>query len=225
LPSRPPILRRAGKAFRYAGLSSDQRLASYFYWLSPDVTRSLVALKAADDDEIDPMVAALRGMPSDAAPLDRLLGLECRFFLADHNLPYNDKMSMAAGVETRVPFLDNDLAELAFSRPPGLKQKGAVGKWVLREAVKGLLPASVLNRPKTGFAMPLRELLRGPLHGIVGDIFASRSFRERGTFHAPAVERLIEDDRKGLVDASYPIFSILAIELWCRLNLDRRKPA
>ena len=86
------------------------------------------------------MVAPLRDylatLPPDLPPLQRMLALEQRFFLTDHNLLYTDKMSMAAGVEVRVPFLDNDLVRLANALPPGLKQRGAEGKWVLKKAME-----------------------------------------------------------------------------------------
>ena len=89
----------------------------------------------------EPLRQSLRGLPAGASALTRMLYLECRHFSADHNLNYTDKMSMAAGVEVRVPLLDTELVRLAFSLPDRLKQRGTVGKWVFKEAMTGLLPS------------------------------------------------------------------------------------
>ena len=76
---------------------------------------------------------------------------EGKFFLADHNLNYVDKVSMASGVEVRVPLLDRELTNLAARLPIRYKQRGSVGKWILRKAMEPYLPRNVIHRPKTGF--------------------------------------------------------------------------
>ena len=92
-----------------------------------------------------PLEDYLRTLPPGMPPLHQMLALEQRFFLADHNLLYTDKMSMAAGVEVRVPFLDNDLVRLANALPAHVKQRGRHGKWVLKKAIERHLP--VRDRP------------------------------------------------------------------------------
>ena len=94
----------------------------------------------------------ISSISSDIPLLDKMLTLEQRFFLADHNLIYTDKMSMAASVEVRVPFLDTDLVEFAASIDNKHKQRGSKGKWVLKKAMESYLPKDVIYRPKTGFA-------------------------------------------------------------------------
>ena len=80
------------------------------------------------------MLAFLAELPSDTNRLERMLALEQRFFLAEHNLNYTDKMSMAVGVEVRVPFLDLDLVDFAVRIPARFKQRGRQGKWVLKKS-------------------------------------------------------------------------------------------
>jgi asparagine synthetase B (glutamine-hydrolysing) len=87
-----------------------------------------------------------------------MLFLETRFFLADHNLAYTDKMSMATGVEVRVPLVDYEVVRFASTIPAGLKQRRSIGKWVLKRAVEKRVPREVIERPKTGFGVPLRAL-------------------------------------------------------------------
>jgi len=151
-----------------------------------------------------------------------MLYLERKHFLADHNLNYTDKMGMAAGVEVRVPLLDLDLVELAGSLPVSLKQHGAVGKWIFKRAMEPYLPRDVIYRPKTGFGVPLRRWLQGRLLNLVDDTLSPAAVKGRGIFDAKAVDRLVHEDRAGRVDASYTIFSLVCLELWCRQYLDGR---
>jgi len=166
------------------------------------------------------MVDFLAGLPPRTAPLERLLALEQRFFLADHNLVYTDKMSMAAGVETRVPFLDLDLVAFAARIPSRFKQRGSEGKWVLKKAMEPHLPREVIYRPKTGFGAPLRRWMRVELRGLLADVLSERRLRERGLFDPAAVQRLMSANDAGKVDASYTLLSLLCIELWCRRFMD-----
>jgi asparagine synthase (glutamine-hydrolysing) len=149
-----------------------------------------------------------------------MLALEQRFFLADHNLLYTDKMSMAAGVEVRVPFLDLDLVDFAARIPARFKQRGSQGKWALKKAMEPHLPREVIYRPKTGFGGPLRRWMRDELRELLGDLLSEASLRRRGLFDPAAVQRLIADNDAGRVDASYTLLSLLCIEIWCRTYLD-----
>lgn len=150
-----------------------------------------------------------------------MLALEQRFFLADHNLVYTDKMSMAAGVEVRVPFLDLDLVDFAARIPVALKQKGRVGKWVSKKSMEPYLPHDVIYRPKSGFGAPLRRWIRHDLRELLGDLLSVDSLKRRGLFDPAAVQRLIAANDVGKVDASYTLLSLMCIEIWCRAYLDK----
>ena len=165
---------------------------------------------------VAPLEQYLSALPRCLPPLQRMLALEQRFFLTDHNLLYTDKMSMAAGVEVRVPFLDNDLVQLANGLPPGLKQRGAEGKWVLKKAMEPYLPHEVIYRAKTGFGAPLRQWLRHELRELVDEMLSADTLRRRGLFEPKAVASLVADDRTGRVDAAYTILGLVCIEIWCR---------
>jgi len=220
--------RRAAKAFAHADLPPDKRLVGYFLWADPTRVLSLFAPehRAALANEVmtapldDYLGALAPGLP----PLQRMLALEQRFFLTDHNLLYTDKMSMAAGVEVRVPFLDDELVKLANALPPELKQRGAEGKWVLKKAMEPFLPREVIYRPKTGFGAPLRRWLRHDLRQWVGDILSTDTLRRRGLFDPKAVAALVADDQAGRVDAAYTILGLVCIEVWCRQFIDKALP-
>lgn len=149
-----------------------------------------------------------------------MLALEQRFFLGDHNLLYTDKMSMAVGVEVRVPFLDLDLVDFASRIPLHLKQSGGEGKWVLKKAMEPYLPYEAIYRPKSGFGAPLRRWMRSELRDLLGDVLSEASLLKRGIFDPLAVQRLIASNDAGEVDASYTLLSLLSIEIWCRHFID-----
>ncbi len=225
LPPAIPVMRRLARGLEYAALDGDDRLISYFYWTAPQRVRELcgerIRAVCHKQDVGHPLRAALASLPDGTAPLDRMLYLEQKFFLADHNLNYTDKMAMAAGVEVRVPFLDPDLVALATKLPAWYKQHGRTGKWILKKAMGAYLPADVVHRPKTGFGAPLRSWLREELRPLVDEVLSSASVRQRGLFDAAAVQRLIQADRMGRADSAYTVFSMLCIELWCRIFIDR----
>lgn len=220
------IGRRLSKALQYADQSSDRRLAGYFVWLRRDILHGLLApdvrRELADIDPLEPLLTANHSLPVGTHPLNQMLNLDTRFFLTDHNLNYSDKMSMAAGIEIRVPFLDPDLVDFAARLPINYKQRGAVGKWVLKEAMKPFLPSHVINRPKAGFGVPLGEWMRGGLRRQVDELLSKELIERRGLFDSAAVRNLIELDRAGRIDASYPIFGLICIETWLKLFVDRQ---
>ncbi|MDA8109071.1 MAG: asparagine synthase (glutamine-hydrolyzing) [Betaproteobacteria bacterium] len=224
LPVGSPAMRRLRKAFEYADVEGPARIASYFWWLDPARVIRLLApeLRRAVTREAlaEPLVSSLRELPVQASALDRMLFLEQRYFLADHNLNYMDKMSMAHGVEVRVPLIDRDLVDLAARLPDNLKQRGRTGKWIFKKAMEGELPRDVIYRPKTGFGVPLRHWLRNQLRPLVEDMLSRNALARRGLFDADAVQSLVRSDREGRVDAAYTIFAILCMELWCRTFVD-----
>jgi asparagine synthase (glutamine-hydrolysing) len=220
LPARGGFLRRVRRAFAYADQAPDRRMLAYLFWIDPARARSLYAPGWAHSldgwDCGEPLLATLARLPADAPPLARMQAIDFFHFLADHNLNYTDKMAMACGVEVRVPFLDPDLVALAAALPDTLKVRGGRAKWILKEAMRGLLPEAILTRPKSGFGAPLRTWLRGPLRPLVEDVLSERSLRARGLFDPRAVRDLIEEDRRGRVDAAYTLLAMVCLELWCR---------
>lgn len=225
LDLRRPLLRRVAKVLNGFSLDGDERLVSYFRWVDrrdlmaiyTPAFRAALGLTRAED----PMLDFLASLPRETHRLERMLALEQRFFLADHNLVYTDKMSMAVGVETRVPFLDLELVEFAARIPAKFKQSGTEGKWVLKKAMEPYLPHEVIYRPKTGFGVPLRRWMRVELRDLLSDVLSEDSLRRRGIFDPAGVQRLIQANDKGTLDASYTLLSLICVELWCRRFIDR----
>lgn len=226
LPAGNSAARRVRKALGEAGLEGDERLISYFNWLPPtDGARLLsdeVAASIAAFHPAQPLRGSLASIPTEHEPLNRMLFLEAKHFLCDHNLNYTDKMGMAVGVEVRVPLLDPQLVAFAASLPPSFKQHGREGKWIFKRAMEGALPGDVIYRPKTGFGVPLRRWLRHELKPMVDEMLSPSSLRRRGLFDPGAVAALLAADAGGRIDGAYPILALCSIETWCRLFIDRR---
>jgi len=224
LPTGNARFRRIRKALGDAGLDGDERLISYFNWLPPDDGARLMSSAAmaavADFNPIPPLRTSLGSIAAEREPLNRMLFLEAKHFLCDHNLNYTDKMGMATGVEVRVPFLDPDLIAFAASLPPTFKQQGRDGKWIFKRAMEGVLPRDVIYRPKTGFGVPLRRWLRHELKPLIDEMLSPVSLKRRGLFDPPVVAALRADDAAGRVDAAYPILALCSIEVWCRRFID-----
>jgi len=227
LPGRPAALRRFAKAFSYAGHNPDERLMGYFRWSTVSTVQSILSPDFAASNQSDAFCSSLRAgldrCPSNDR-LTRMLALEMDHFLADHNLNYTDKMGMAAGVEIRVPLLDRELVAVASQIPNDLKQRGKVGKYIFKKAMEGTLPHDTIYRKKTGFGVPLRKWMRGPLKPLMDELLSSNTITSRGIFDYAGIRRLREIDTAGRIDASYIILSAACIELWCRTFLDETVP-
>jgi asparagine synthase (glutamine-hydrolysing) len=163
--------------------------------------------------------AALERVP-DAPLLDRLLYADIRTYLHEL-LMKQDQMSMAASLESRVPFLDHPLAEFAARLPARLKLDGFTTKAVLRRAMRGLLPQEILSRKKMGFPVPVGAWLRGPFSGLLDDLVTGDRALARGLFDPVAVRSLVAAHRKGEGGHAERLWALLTLEIWQRIFLDR----
>tara|TARA_Y100001968_G_C19442136_1_gene763153 strand:- start:661 stop:2673 length:2013 start_codon:yes stop_codon:yes gene_type:complete len=221
-----PFLRRVRKVFSAADLSSNERIVNYFRWMDRKDLESLYSndfRNSIKDAECkDEMLDYLYGLSPNISIMDKMLLLEQKFFLVDHNLNYTDKMSMASGVEVRVPFLDLDLIEYVSTIPSELKQNGRQSKWILKKSMEGMLPKNIIYRSKTSFGVPLRHWLKFYLKEWLDDLLSKDNIVKRGLFDPVAVNKLITDNSNGKIDASYTLFSMAVIEIWFRHFIDNK---
>ena len=153
--------------------------------------------------------------------LDRLLYADIKTYLVEL-LMRQDQMSMAASIESRVPFLDHRLVEFASMLPDHVKRSGLTTKKVLREAMRGILPDRILNRPKQGFPVPFGVWMRDGWNDVARDVLLDRRSVQRGVIEPSAVDRLLRDHAAGAVSAGSQIWSLLNLELWHRTFIDRQ---
>ena len=170
-----------------------------------DVTSELLAAKLAEPyaDEF----------------IDQLLRAEATLLITDDPVKRVDNMTMAWGLEARVPFLDHHLVELAAQIPPELKL-GSGGKHVLKTISRGLLPDLVIDRPKGYFPMPALKFVRGEFLDFMRDIFDSQACRTRGLYQRSYVERLLVEPEKHLTRIQgSKLWHLALMELWLQRNV------
>ncbi|MGA1338853.1 MAG: asparagine synthase (glutamine-hydrolyzing) [Opitutales bacterium] len=220
LSARSPLVRRLGKLFRYADAEPAERLASYFLWISQDTLAPALSPALREDlgakRPVDLLLRSLESLPEGVSRLNQMLHLDRSHFLADHNLNYTDKMAMACGVEVRLPFLDPDLVAFSERLEDERKISGPIGKHVLRRSLQGVLPDEILTRPKAGFGLPLRQLLHGVYGERLRELARSGRLDATGLFSGEGAVALLEADKRGEVDAAYPLLAILCLESWVR---------
>lgn len=219
LSAANPASRRIKKVFNELGKDKEERLAGYFAWVPESAVASLftkdaIAQMNGQDLPLAYWRSLLSQLPEGTSDLDKMLFLELRTFLPDHNLNYTDKMSMATGVEARVPYLDLELVNFATRLPVECKMKGKTTKYLLRKLAEAYLPYDVIYRPKTGFGAPVRTWLRTSLKQMMQERLSEERLRRGGIFDPNQVTAMINDTLSGKTDASYTIWSLMAIDSW-----------
>jgi asparagine synthase (glutamine-hydrolysing) len=144
----------------------------------------------------------------------RMTYIELKQRLSELLLQRLDRIAMLSSVEGREPFLDQDLVQFAIALPPNMKHRDGKGKFVLREAVKDVLPREILERPKQGFGTPMAEWLRGPFGHEAQELVRRSSLIERGSLRLEPIERLFAAHRRGRVDWSYHLWNVYNVCAW-----------
>lgn len=185
--------------------------------LTPDVRKAV--------EGIDPYAAYHRAIEQSDAPtlLGKLLYADTKTYLHEL-LMKQDQMSMAASIESRVPFLDHPLAEFAARMPERMKLRGMTTKYILRQAMKDRLPEEILSRKKMGFPVPVGTWFRGSWRHLLEEFVVSERALARGLF-APAVVRRLVDGHVAGENHSERLWALLTLEIWQRIFLDGEDPA
>jgi asparagine synthase (glutamine-hydrolysing) len=131
-----------------------------------------------------------------------------------------DQMTMAASLESRVPFLDHLLVEFAGTIPPYLRLRGRPGKLLVKKSAEKYLPREIVHRPKMGFPVPFGDWLKEGSGAMVDEILLDRRTRERGYFNVSYVEKILKAHRNGQRDYQSQIWMLVNFELWQRVFLD-----
>ncbi|HKV89083.1 MAG TPA: asparagine synthase (glutamine-hydrolyzing) [Candidatus Dormibacteraeota bacterium] len=154
------------------------------------------------------------GAAPSADPLNQVLLMDMRLYLENDILVKLDRASMMASLEGRVPLLNNDLVAYALRLPLDLKLRGLRSKYLLRRALRGLVPDAILNRPKKGFGIPVAEWFRGPLKEQLLSVLSDERVRREGFFQPAEVQRLIADHLAGRRDNRKQLWTLFAFQMW-----------
>jgi asparagine synthase (glutamine-hydrolysing) len=159
-------------------------------------------------------LARASGLAPGADPLTRSLRLYQDTYLPDDILAKVDRASMACSLEVRAPFLDADLVDSIQRLPSSYKYGRGLTKRLLKRAARDRLPASILDRPKKGFGIPVARWLRGPLAPLMNSLLAPDRLRRQGLFHPDEVARRVGEHLAGVRDHRKPLWTLLMFQLW-----------
>ena len=156
--------------------------------------------------------------------LDQLLYLDSKTYLPGDILTKVDRMSMAVSLEARAPLLDHKLIEFVTNVPASFKLLGLETKYLLKKAVKDLVPAEILNRPKQGFGVPIQEWINQQLRSRVRETLTEPRTRQRGYLNSQYVDVLLDEHERGRRDHSMGLWALFMLELWQRQFVDELRP-
>jgi asparagine synthase (glutamine-hydrolysing) len=231
---RANIKNAVGKLSGASGIK--RKLSRTFLYLNPDIQeiyfdnfsvfsrpmqeRLFSPLARERMGPVDPYRTELDHMKACDSPalLDQLLAADLKTYLQEL-LMKQDQMSMAASIESRVPFLDHKLVEFAARLPVSMKVRGITTKYILRRATQGLLPKEIVTRKKMGFPVPIGRWLRGEFGHIVDDYVLGERALGRGIFDESFVSDLVARHRAG-EDHSERLWALINFEIWQRRFLD-----
>jgi asparagine synthase (glutamine-hydrolysing) len=225
----PPTEKKKGlvnkfKRFTLGATQAPEDLGHYRWmvYLSPRAKRrlytpGLIGMLAASD-VYSPVRQTLRRYNGDDL-LNRQLYTDLSLYLADDILVKVDRMSMATSLETRAPFLDVDVMALAFSMPGDLKIRDGERKWILKRAMRGVLPDRVLTRKKEGFSIPMKNWLRRELQPLMRSLLSPERIADRGLFDCDEISRMVETHVAGRENHAHTLFPLMVFERWCLEHL------
>ena len=225
LPATFRLRQRASRTFLMRGADLDELYFDNFAVFGRAAQRELLSPELrAQLAPVDPYAAYHSALSrvSGKPLLSQLLYADVKTYLHEL-LMKQDQMSMAASIESRVPFLDHPLTEWVAALPQTMKLRGMTTKWILREAMQGRLPAPILERRKMGFPVPVGSWLRGPWRPLLSEYLSGSRARARGFFEASAVERLVGEHIRG-VNHGERLWALLTFEIWARMFLDGESP-
>ena len=222
----PFRFRRAKTAIATLALADRRaRMARWFGAAAPDEIDALLALPvaggAADADvSVAAAAAAAAGLPFDVDPrnsaLRSILYFDQTSWLPDNLLERGDRMTMAASIEARMPFLDHDLAAFVSGLDDTWRVRGRVGKRILRLAMARLLPQAILERPKVGFRVPVSDWFRGPMRDYLHDHLCGPNARTRDWYRPQALQRALSEHVDGRQNHEKLLWTMLTLEIWHR---------
>lgn len=197
-----------------------ERFARHYFDRPHGEFLDTVAEPFRGEDHTGMLVEKLLTEPGADTFIDRVLRMDTTTLIVDDPVKRVDNMTMAWGLEARVPFLDHELVELAMQLPPELKL-GSGGKHVLKKIARGLIPDGVIDRPKGYFPMPALKYVRGPFFDFMRDILDSNACRQRGLFHRAYVDKLLaEPEQHFTYLRGSKLWHLALLELWLQRNVD-----
>lgn len=207
---------KAKRFIRAAGLDAVERHHSWFGSFSLDEQNKLLTRDVLDrsDGDIYRGPREMLALCDARTEIERMQFLDINYYMAEDILTKVDRAAMAVSLETRAPFLDPRVAQFAASLPLEYKLRGNSGKYILKQAMKDLLPAEILNRPKKGFGIPIAAWLKGRLNPLMHDLLSPARLKDQGLFNPEFVRQLIYEHESGKASHHKQLWTLLVFQLW-----------
>jgi asparagine synthase (glutamine-hydrolysing) len=185
-------------------------------WFSPFTEEEKLSLMLSENTWPNP-TAEYAARAKGCTPLDAMLYVDCKLWLPDNLLERGDRMTMAASVEGRVPFLDHELVEYAFRLPRRFKIRAMSRKWIIKQVARQYLPNSIIYRPKNGFDVPLAQWFRGKLKDMCYDRICNRNGLLSQILRRQELEKILDDHCAYRKDNFLKIWTLLGLSIWDNL--------
>lgn len=214
------ICRHSKKFLQNAVKAGDDRIVELPMWKDPGAVANLFLDKIpfhAGKVHLE----VLRKY-KELSPIEAMMRMDEELYLTSHNLMYTDKMSMMAGVETRVPFLDLPLLDFIHHIPVELKIKGKVQKYILKKMAEKYLPEQIIYRPKAGFSSPIRSWFRQE-NDLMKKYFDLEYLKRQGIFDPFAIRLLLQENMVGKSDNAYVLYALLNFQIWYDIFVNKNE--
>jgi asparagine synthase (glutamine-hydrolysing) len=210
---------RAGeKLYKAAGAIISQSASELYRsltsaWDNP----AQVVIDCSEPDQFAADEAAF----AELGTVERMMALDLTHYLPDDILTKVDRAGMAVSLESRIPMLDHELVEFAWSLPLHYKLREGTTKWPLRQLLYRHVPRELIERPKMGFGVPIGIWLRGPLREWAEELLAEKRLRQEGFFHAALIRRKWQEHLSGHFDWQSQLWNVLMFQAWYEENIGR----
>lgn len=207
-------------AQRYKGISTyGESLKSSLY--KPELKGFL---ERKQNSRVNGFLKDLFARTEGEKPLNRMLYFDTKTWLPDDLLIKADRMSMAASIELRVPFLDYRLVEFCASLPIKYKINRGIHKYLLKQIMKPILPREIINRKKMGFPTPLQSMFKGPLSDYARDVLTGPSCMLHNYFEPMVIQKILADHKNGHLDFHREIWQLIVLEVWMQTWIKKDLP-
>jgi asparagine synthase (glutamine-hydrolysing) len=222
------VLYRGRQWLRRLSDTPEGRYSRRVMIFDPDLKAELCTdefLRTAGDDGAPSFLLDAFARSDAGTFVDAALDVDVQYYLSDCLLVKVDIATMAHALEGRSPMLDHEFMEFAASLPSDFKLRGSTTKYILKKAVRDLVPADIIDRPKKGFGVPLDHWFKNELRAMSGDLLLDGRLDQRGYFKPGAVRRLLEEHWRGAATWHNHLWSVLMLESWHRMFIDERPSA
>ena len=215
------LIRWGRRFLEFANLPVDEAyMRSYSYYSKEELTELLGCEYREVIEELHKEHRNIFYSQYENDPINQICNTDIHMFMLGLNLTYSDRASMAASVEVRVPFIDKEVISHAMQIPGRFKYSRGVSKSILKKVAEAFLPMEIIYRPKSSFGAPIRAWISGALSDMVDHLLSKKSVERRGIIEYSIVQRMIDEDRRGVADHAYRIYHLLTLELWFREFVD-----